>query len=122
MIIIVGKVSVPTPGTPIQLTATAEYLAAIAAVFGSNTKPFLTCQAVLFQAWKANTDEVYIGSASLNRTTGAGVAAALVAPSASSIPSFGAANQMSPAGIDLSALYLDADVANEGALVTLLIS
>lgn len=122
MVIIVGKVSVAAPGTPVQLSAAPEYLAAIAAVFGSNPTPFKTAQAVLFQSWKGNTDEVYIGNANMNKSTGAGVAAVLVAPTTASIPSFGAANQMSPAGIDLSALYLDVDVANEGALVTLLIS
>lgn len=122
MEIIVGKVIVPTPGTPVQLTATAEYLAAIAAIFGANQKPFLSAQAVLFQSWKGNTDELYIGRSDMDRTSGVGVAIVLVAPTTASLPSFGMANQMSPAGIDLSALYLDADVANEGALVTLLIS
>jgi hypothetical protein len=122
MVIILGKVAVAVPGTPVRLTDTAEYRAAIAAIFGSSANPFLTAQAVLFQAWKANTDEVYVGGAGLNRTTGVGVAAVLGVPSAGSNPSFGAANQMSPAGIDLSAFYLDADVASEGALVTLLVS
>jgi hypothetical protein len=122
MVIILGKVSVPAPGTPVQLTATAEYLSAIAAAFGASQVPFVTCQAVLFQAWKGNSDEVYIGKVGMNRTTGAGVAAVLGVPSAGSNPSFGAANQMSPAGIDLSAFYLDADIAAEGALVTLLVT
>ena len=116
MVLICGKIAVPTPGTPVQLTQSAEYLAALQSAFG--TSVFQTAQAVLFQAWGANTGTVYVGKSTLNRSTGAGVAAAL----SSTSPNFGAANQMAPAGVDLSAFFLDADDANDGALVTILMS
>lgn len=118
-VLMLGKISVPTPGTPVKLTTTAEYQALAAQ--GMNPA-FFTCQAVLFQAWKANTGAVYVGRLGLNRTTGAAVSAVLGIPTDGSIPSHGASNHLAPAGIDLSVYYLDADQANDGALVSLLVT
>lgn len=111
---IIGKISVPVPGTPVAVGTHALVVAAL----GS----FRTVQAVLFQAWKGNTGLVYIGKAGLDRTTGAGVGAVLPTPTANAIGAFGASNHLSPAGVDLTTFYLDADVANDGAVLTLLIT
>lgn len=114
-----GKISVPTPGTPVHLTDTAVYQALLAQ--GMDPR-FMTCQAVMFQAWKSNTGAVYVGRAELNRTTGANVGAVLAIPTTTTIPSFGASNHLAPAGINLDDYYLDADNANDGALVSLLVT
>lgn len=120
MIIIVGRINVTTAGTPVQITASSVYQAALTAA-GLSTA-FKTVQAILIQAWQGNTGKIYVGKQTLNKTTGVDVGNILVAPSASSIPSFGAANQMSAAGVDVDALWLDADTNGEGVLVTLLVS
>lgn len=117
-VIIVGKLSVAVAGTPQKVTDFQAYKDALSEV--KLSQQFLTVQAVLFQAWKANTGVVYIGKSSLNKTTGVGMAATLAAPTTTSIPSFGASNHLAPAGIDLSAFYLDADVSGEGPIMTLL--
>ena len=121
MVIPLGKISVPVPGTPVQVTASAQYLA-MTQVGGAMDPRFLTVQAVLFQTWAGNSGIVYIGGAGMVKGTGAKVMNALGIPTTSSMPSFGASNHLSPAGIDLSTFWVDADVANEGPLVTLLVT
>jgi len=120
MVLVIGKISVPTPGTPIQVTAQAVWGEALAEV-GFSTQ-FLTVQAILFQAWKANTGQVYLGKIGMNKGTGAKVMSVLVTPTTAGIPSVGASNHLSLAGIDVSAFYLDADVATDGVLVSALVS
>lgn len=120
MVIVVGKIVVPVAGTPVRLTDAVIYQQALEAAGLSQL--FKTVQAVLFQAWKGNTGQIYIGNNLITKASGVGVAAVLVIPTATAIASFGAANQMSPAGIDTSAFYLDADVSGEGVVVTVLMS
>jgi len=117
-IIVVGKLSVAAAGTPQKVTDFQAYKDALAAV--KLSPQFLTVQAALFQAWTLNTGKVWIGNATMNKTTGVGMAAVLVAPSATSIPSFGASNHLAPAGIDLSGLFLDVDTNGEGPILTVL--
>lgn len=125
MLLIVGKVTVPASGTPVRLTDTAEYKAALAAA-GLNPSGgapvFKTAQAVYFQAWKANTGQAYIGTSAMVRATGVGVAQVLVIPSATAVPSWGIAQQTTGEGVTLSDIFLDVDVSAEGVLVSLLIS
>lgn len=120
MVLVIGKISVPTPGTPIRVTDQAVWGEALAGT-GLSVQ-FLTVQAILFQAWKANAGQVYIGRQGMDKATGAKVASVLVIPTATAIPSFGASNQLSPAGIDASTFFLDVDTANDGVLVTALVS
>ena len=117
MWVVLGKISVAAAGTPVQITASAQYQA----MTEMDTR-FLSCQAVLFQAWKDNGGLLYVGKVGMNKSTGALVAATLAIPSTASIASYGASNHLSPAGINLSEFYLDADIAADGALVSLLVS
>lgn len=117
MVVIPGKITVPVAGTPVQLYA------AILALDPTNPAyRFKAFHAVLFQAMDSNSGKIYIGSSAMVKATLVGVAQVLVVPSASYIPSFGMANQLSPEGVDLTALYLDAAVSGEGVLVSLLVS
>lgn len=124
MLIIVGKIAVPSSGTPIQLTATAEYLAALVAQGFPQTaaKQFKTAQAVYFQAWKGNAGQVYIGNSALTRASGVGVAQVLVAPSSTAIPSWGISQQVSGEGVTLSDIFLDVDTSADAVLVSILMS
>jgi hypothetical protein len=81
----------------------------------------LKVYAALFQALPANTGNIYVGLSTLNRSTLADVAAILAIPTVNLLPSFGISLTLSPAGVDLSSLYLDSDVLGDGALVTLLV-
>lgn len=112
-----GKITVTVAGTPVQVWA------AIKAAFPTDKAyDFKSFHAVLFQARVANTGSVYIGGQGMAKATGVGVSAVLVAPSTNQPASYGIANQLSPAGVDLDALYVDADTAGDGVLVTLLVS
>lgn len=112
-----GKITVTVAGTPVNV-----YDAVKAANPADPALRFKAFHAVLFQALKTNTGAVFIGRDGMVKGTGVGVSAALAIPTANAIPSYGIANQLEPAGVDLTALYLDADVSGEGVLVTLLIT
>lgn len=118
MIQVLGPVNVITPGTPVRVTAGVT----IDAHGITNQPAKFSCHAALFQARKANTGKVYIGLQTMNITTGVGVAAVLAIPTDNAIPAFSVSLTLAPAGIDLSSLYLDADVAGEGALLTILVT
>lgn len=105
---LLGPIHVVTPGAPVPL-------APVFKVIG-----FATCHAALFQALHTNTGKVYIGAPTMDKTTQAGCAAVLAIPTNNAIPSFGLANPLSPAGIDVASLALDADQPGDGVLLTIL--
>lgn len=111
----VGKITVPVAGTIRSVYDLAQPL-------DPDTFKFKAFQAVLLQALPTNTGKVYIGNASMVKATYVGVSGVLVIPSSSNIPSWGASHPLSPAGVDLTALYLDVDVSGEGVLLSVLIS
>jgi hypothetical protein len=102
-----GKVTVTTPGTPVPITAILP--------------PDLTPPAVhalLLQALPGNTGNVYVGGATLNKTTLAGVYMVLATPTANNVPSFSAVHNQLGQGIQIHDLLIDADAAGGGVLVT----
>lgn len=111
MLIPIAKLVSAVPGTPVRFTSTQ----------GTPAEKF-ACHGVLAQAWWANTGKVYVGRVTMNKTTGVDVLAVLAIPTDNSIPSFTAALTLSPNAVNLSDLYLDADIAGEGALVSVLIA
>lgn len=106
-----GVINVPTPGTPVRIST----------LLPSLTEPFQV-HAVLIQVRKANTGRTYVGNATMNRTTEDGVLATLAIPTDNSIPAFSAALTPAPNGINLTEIWIDADVANEGVKVSVLIA
>lgn len=118
MLIVLGPISVAVPGTPIRATV---HLPPNVDGLHSNLARF-TCHAALFQAKPGNLGKVYIGTADMVRATLAGVSAVLAIPTANSIPSYSISLTLAPAGIDLSELWVDADTAGEGALLTILVT
>lgn len=112
MITVVGKIIVPAPGTPVQLSA------GFAALGLTRT----TVHAAMMQALKSNAGAVYIGTSVMNKGTLVGCAGVLAIPTTNSIPSMGISNTLIPAGVDMDVLYVDADNANEGLLLTVLVT
>lgn len=119
MLQVLGKIAVVTPGTLVRVTDT---VASVDTGGHLNTPTRFTCQAALFQALQENVGRVYIGMANMNRTTRANTAAVLAIPATTSLPSFGISILGAPAGVDLSELFIDADNAGDGVLLTLLIA
>lgn len=118
MLQVCGPISVVTPGTLIRASSVVTTDAH--GIVNSVTR--FKCHAALFQAKHGNVGIVYIGLATMVRSTLAGCAAQLAIPTANSIPSFSVALTLSPDGVDLSDLWIDADSAGDGVLVTLLVT
>lgn len=107
----IGAIAVPTPGTPVRATSTQTLPA-----------EKFSCHGVLIQAMPLNTGRIYIGRATMNKATLANLFAVLAIPTDHTIPSFTAALTIAPNSVNLSDIYLDADVAAEGALVSVLVA
>jgi hypothetical protein len=118
MLQVCGPLTVAVPGTLIRASSTVTTDA-----HGVVNNPArFKCHAALFQAKKGNVGIVYIGLTGLNRSTLVGVAAQLAIPTSNSIPSFSVALTLSPDGVDLSDLWIDADNAGDGVILTLLVT
>lgn len=102
-----GQVTVPTPGTPVQAT-----------INQGSPQTRIPCFAMMFQALPSNVGTVYIGLLGLNRSTFAQVLAILVAPTVTSTPSYSAAAPNVPGAFNLADIYIDAESAQDGVLVT----
>jgi len=111
VLLVIGKTVTPVPGTPVRFTSTQ-----------ANPAEKFSCHGVLAQALPTNTGKVYIGMSGMNKASLANVIAVLAIPTDHTIPSFTVALTLSPNAINLSDLYLDADIASEGALVSVLIA
>lgn len=106
-----ARIIVPVPGTPVRVT-----------VGESNPGASQACHGVLIQVLKGNTGLAYVGTATMNKTTEADVFATLGIPTTNFIPTFSAALTLSPGAIQLRDLYIDADNANDGVKVTILVT
>lgn len=111
MLIPVSSIAVPIPGTLVRVTTGQE-----------NPQEKFACHGALIQAFWSNTGRVYIGRSTMNKATKTDIIAVLAIPTDNTIPSFTAALTLSPNAINLSDLYLDVDVAGEGAIVSVLIA
>ena len=109
-----GRIVVPAAGTPVQLSAS------LAGVLGAQQAKFLKYHALLIQVWYANTGKIYIGAADMVKGTGSKVGVTLPLPSSTSIPAHGMTDVLSPAGISLDDVWIDADVNGDSVTVTLL--
>lgn len=113
MLKVFGPLVVATPGTPVRASVL---------VTAPDNPASYKVHAVLMQARPSNVGKVYIGMLGLNRATLAGVATVLAIPTANSLAAFSVAHTISPAGVDLSDLWLDADNAGDGVLLTVLVT
>lgn len=98
-----GRVSVPTPGTPVSLTNDTT----------------IAANKLFFQVIPGLTGKTYVGSASLAKGTLAGVARILWPNSTGGFSeTFSIETQDGANSIRLSDYAIDADVAGEGLLVS----
>jgi hypothetical protein len=98
-----GRVNVPTPGTPVPLS----------------TNPALTASKLFVQAIPGLTGKTYLGAATMTKSTLAGAARVLSPnPSSGLSENFLLESQDGANSIRLSEYAIDADVAGEGLLVT----
>lgn len=111
MITAYAKILVTVPGVPVRVTLNESDPAASHG-----------CHGVLIQVLPSNLGKVYVGTATMSKAAFTGIFAFLAIPTSNFIPSFSAALTMSPGGIQLRDLYIDADLANEGVIVTALIT
>lgn len=118
MLQVLGLLAVAAPGTPVRATTNIT----VDAQGVNNAAGQFKCHAVLFQARPANTGKVYIGLSGLDKASLVGVSGVLAIPTANSIPSYSISLTLAPAGIELSDLFLDADNAGDGALITVLVT
>lgn len=97
-----GKVTVPTPGTPVPINPN---IVATASVLAVQTIPGLT-------------SKIYIGQSTMNKATLAGVCRILWPnPNGGICDQFVLNDESGLDSIRLAEYYLDTDVAGEGALV-----
>ena len=106
-----AKIVVPVPGTPVRVTLNE-----------ADPNASQGCHGVLIQVLKSNTGACFVGTAAMNKLTLTGLFAQLAIPTVNFIPTFSAALTLSPGGIQLRDLYIDADIANEGVIVSILVT
>ena len=106
-----GQITVPSPGTPVRATSNQADPLKVERVHG-----------FLFQVLPTNTGLVYIGTEGMDKSTGVGVVIRLPVPTASGLPTFSASIPISSNGLMVEAMFVDADVADEGVLVSALIA
>lgn len=102
-----GGLVTATAGTPVRLTNNE----------GDPTAQLMV-RSFMAQAHLSNTGNVYIGTASLNKTTLAGVYGIIPIPTTNIIPSFGASITFHPGPVDLNDIYLDVDTTGEGVIIS----
>ena len=105
-----GAVRVVTPGTNVAVPPPSNY--------GGN--PVFPCHAVLFQALSTNTGPVYIGNRGMVATAPdfAGVMVTLLTPTDSAVMSFSIGLPLAPNGLNLDEFWIDAAIATDGVLVS----
>lgn len=96
-----GKITVATAGTPVRCTINESVPATRFGV-----------QSISVYGPAGNTGNIYLGTATMNRSTFAGVYAIIPKGTWAS----GVIN-LAPAGINANELYIDADNSNDTALV-----
>lgn len=115
----IGPVTVPTPGTPVQLTTFMQTITVGSGKMCVATDAVL-CNKISLTASPythsgvGNTGAVYVGQQSMVKATGAGVIAVIYPGQ-----SFAITNNVGMNIYDLSKLYLDSDTASDGIIGSL---
>src|SRR6185369_15881341 len=105
-----AKVTVPVSGVPVRAT-----------VNEADPTARVSCHGFMFQALPGNTGKIYIGSNQMSKATLQNLVSILAVPTANSIPTFSAALTLAPNAVHLHDLYIDADNANDGVIISMLI-
>jgi hypothetical protein len=108
MFVALGSITVPTPGTPVQATSGL-----------ASPSAYKLCHGIMIESLPSNVGKIYIGLVGLVKGTYVGVLAVLPAPTANSYPSWSASIGYAPNAIEATQVYIDADSANDGAIISL---
>lgn len=108
MFVALGAITVPTPGTPVQATNGLP-----------NPSAYKLCHGIMIEALPTNVGKLYVGLFGMVKGTYVGVLAVLPAPTTNSYPSWSASIGYAPNAIEVTQVYLDADSANDGAIISL---
>lgn len=110
-IVPLGKISVPTPGTPVAVISPSQ----VTALIGSRT-----CASIIFRPCVTKAGVTYVGVAGMNHSTYSGVAYDFNKPATTGIgDSFALAGDVSNDQVDPCVWYVDAANAGDGVLVSL---
>lgn len=112
MIAPLGVIQVVTPGTPVWVMSLFPV--------GERGPKAYNIHAFFFQPLPTNTGFVYVGDEQMDKDTLVKVYAWLPAPTTNSAPAFSGAHTIAPNGLTLNQFWIDADVAGEGVLVTIM--
>jgi hypothetical protein len=104
-----GKILVPAAGQPVQIQAPPAM-----------NPP--SCHALIIEALPGNTGKIYVGLAGLTRATLQQVLIILPIPTVNLLPTFSIALTVAGNAINVGSLWVDADVAGEGVLVSALVA
>jgi hypothetical protein len=104
-----GKVTVAAPGTLVRCTNNEL-----------NPGERVPCQSLLFEQWPGNTGKIYIcDRQTASAATGAGILAILAPPTANGYASAGVGIPTAPTPFNAAEFWVDAEVAGEGVLVSI---
>lgn len=111
MYIAAGELNVASPGTKVAVSSLPKLI--------ENDIPIKRVHGILFQAKRLNSG--WVGVYQRNEGGSYTPVNILGVPTTTILPSFSMALTWSPNAIQITDLYLDAEVATNGALVTVLI-
>ncbi len=110
-----GKTVVPNSGTPVQVQIPA-------AIAGPGNPGLSTVHAFVVEVLSNNTGKVYIGVQGLSKTTLVGCLVVLPIPTANLLPTFSVSMTAAANALSLSDLWIDADNAGEGVMISAILA
>lgn len=109
-----GKTTVTAAGTPVPIAIPAT-------VSGPLTPGETTVHAVLIQALPGNTGKIYIGTVGLDKSALTKCLVVLPIPTVNLLPTFSISVTAAANAVSLADLVIDADQANDGVLVSVVV-
>jgi hypothetical protein len=111
----------PVPVVTVPVPGMAQQVVLPAGVTGPGQPGFVNVHAFIIQALWTNAGKIYIGTVGLVGSSMTNLLAVLPVPTANLIPTFSVAMTLSPNSLSLADIWIDADNAGEGVLISALI-
>jgi len=105
------KLTVPISGVPVRVSSQE-----------ADPNARVACHGFMIQVLPTNTGKIYVGTQAMSKATFANMIAILAIPTSNSIPTFSAALTLAPNAVHLHDLYIDADNAQDGVIISYLIA
>lgn len=110
-----GKTTVVTPGIPVQVSVPA-------AVAGPANPGLSSVHAILIQALPTNLGKAYVGTAGLDKSALTKCLVVLPIPTINLLPTFSISLTAAANALSLLDLWIDADNAGEGVLISVVVA